>query len=83
MAVRSNLEHRRTKNDLEAVPDHIMIGWLNWKKPRVARTTPTRLAIDSDLVRGVIEAIVLIPEGGRLRVEVRGELAAILRLSEP
>ena len=34
-----------------------------------------------ELVRGLIEAIVLIPEGGRLRVEVRGELAAILRLS--
>ena len=34
-----------------------------------------------ELVRGLVEAIVLIPEGGRLRVEVRGELAAILRLS--
>ena len=34
-----------------------------------------------ELIRGLIEAIVLIPEGGRLRVEVRGELAAILRLS--
>ncbi len=34
-----------------------------------------------ELVRGLIEAIVLIPEGGRLRVEVRGELATILRLS--
>ncbi len=34
-----------------------------------------------ELVRGLVEAIVLIPERGRLRVEVRGELAAILRLS--
>jgi hypothetical protein len=28
-----------------------------------------------------VEAIVLLPEDGRLMVEVRGELAAILRLS--
>lgn len=34
-----------------------------------------------ELVRALVEAIVLIPERGRLRVEVRGELAAILRLS--
>jgi site-specific DNA recombinase len=34
-----------------------------------------------ELVRGLIEAIVLLPEDGRLRVEVRGELAAILKLS--
>jgi site-specific DNA recombinase len=34
-----------------------------------------------ELVRGLIDAIVLVPEDGRLRVEVRGELAAILRLS--
>ncbi len=32
-----------------------------------------------ELVRSLIEAIVLIPEEGRLRVEVRGELAGILR----
>jgi hypothetical protein len=34
-----------------------------------------------ELVRGLIEAIVLTPENERLRIEVRGELAAILRLS--
>jgi hypothetical protein len=34
-----------------------------------------------ELVRGLVEAIVLLPEDGRLRVEMRGELAAILRLS--
>jgi site-specific DNA recombinase len=34
-----------------------------------------------ELIRGLVEAIVLWPEDGRLRVEVRGELAAILRLS--
>jgi hypothetical protein len=36
-----------------------------------------------ELIRGLVEAIVLVPEYGRLRVEVRGELAAILRLSGP
>jgi len=36
-----------------------------------------------ELIRGLVEAIVLAPENGRLRVEVRGELAAILRLSGP
>jgi hypothetical protein len=34
-----------------------------------------------ELVRGLVEAIVLMPENGRLAVELRGELAAILRLS--
>ena len=34
-----------------------------------------------ELIRGLVEAIVLVPEDRRLRVEVRGELAAILRLS--
>jgi DNA invertase Pin-like site-specific DNA recombinase len=34
-----------------------------------------------ELIRGLVEAIALVPEDGRLRVEVRGELAAILKLS--
>ena len=34
-----------------------------------------------ELIRGLVEAIVLIPDDGRLRAEVRGELAAILQLS--
>jgi hypothetical protein len=34
-----------------------------------------------ELVRGFVEAIDLPPEDGRLRVQVRGELAAILSLS--
>ena len=34
-----------------------------------------------ELVRGLVEAIVLTPEKRRLRVEVRGQLAAILQLS--
>ena len=36
-----------------------------------------------ELIRGLVEAIVLLPEDGKLHVEVRGELAAILRLSRP
>ena len=35
-----------------------------------------------EVVRGLIEAIRLVPEEGRLRIEVRGELGAILRLAE-
>jgi len=34
-----------------------------------------------ELVRGVVEAIVLVPEDGRLRVEIRGRLAAIFSLA--
>jgi site-specific DNA recombinase len=34
-----------------------------------------------ELIRSLVEAIVLVPEDGRLRVEVRGELATVLRLS--
>ena len=35
-----------------------------------------------ELVRGLVEQIRLVPEGGKLRIEVRGELGAILRLAE-
>ncbi len=35
-----------------------------------------------ELVRSLIEAIVLVPEDGRLRVELRGQLAGILALAE-
>lgn len=35
-----------------------------------------------EVVRGLVEAIRLVPEDGKLRIEVRGELGAILRLSE-
>jgi plasmid stabilization system protein ParE len=34
-----------------------------------------------ELIRSLVEAIVLVPQAGRLRVEVRGELAAILALA--
>ncbi len=45
------------------------------------------LATDDDaeareIVRGLVEEIRLVPEEGRLRIEVRGELASILRLAE-
>ncbi|GGJ45167.1 hypothetical protein GCM10011320_60730 [Neoroseomonas lacus] len=35
-----------------------------------------------ELVRGLVEEIRLVPEEGRLRIEVRGELGTILRLAE-
>ena len=35
-----------------------------------------------ELVRGLVEAITLVPEGGILRIEVRGALGAILTLAE-
>ena len=34
-----------------------------------------------DIVRGLIETITLVPEDGKLHVEIRGELASILSLS--
>ena len=33
-------------------------------------------------MRGLVEEIRLVPEAGKLRIEVRGELGAILRLAE-
>ena len=35
-----------------------------------------------ELVRNLVETITLVPDGGRLCIEVRGELAAILRMSQ-
>jgi hypothetical protein len=35
-----------------------------------------------EMVRGLLETIRLLPEDSRLRIEVRGELGAILRLAE-
>ena len=35
-----------------------------------------------ELVRGLVDAVTLVPEAGSLRIEVRGELGAILRLAE-
>jgi hypothetical protein len=35
-----------------------------------------------ELVRGLVETITLVLEAGALRIEVRGELGAILRLAE-
>ena len=36
----------------------------------------------SELVRGLVESITLVPEAGKLRIEVRGALGGILRLAE-
>ena len=35
-----------------------------------------------ELIRSLIDAIVLVPYDGRLRIEVRGDLAAILAFGE-
>ena len=35
-----------------------------------------------EVVRGLVETITLMPEADRLRVEVRGQLAAILSMAE-
>jgi len=35
-----------------------------------------------ELIRGLVEAVALVPEDGKLRVEIRGELASILALAE-
>jgi len=35
-----------------------------------------------EVIRGLVEEIRLVPEGGQLRIEVRGELGAMLRLAE-
>jgi hypothetical protein len=35
-----------------------------------------------ELVRSLVETITLVPNGGVLRIEVRGELAAILRMAQ-
>jgi hypothetical protein len=35
-----------------------------------------------EVVRDLVAAIRLVPEAGRLRIEVRGELGAILRLAK-
>ncbi|MBX6376788.1 MAG: hypothetical protein IRZ13_21490, partial [Acetobacteraceae bacterium] len=53
---------------------------------RVAELTAALAAEDAaevrERVRGLVEEIRLVPEDGRLRIEVRGALGAILRLAE-
>jgi site-specific DNA recombinase len=55
-------------------------------RARVAKLTAALEADDGaelrEQVRALVEAIRLIPEGGKLRVEVHGELGASLRLAE-
>ena len=36
----------------------------------------------SEMLRGLIESIVLIPEGGQLRIELKGNLAAMLAAAQ-
>ena len=36
-----------------------------------------------ELVRGLVETIRLVPQDGRLRIEVHGELGGILRFADP
>lgn len=45
------------------------------------RREDTRLEA-SEMLRGLIEAIVLIPEKGQLRIELRGNLAAMLAAAQ-
>jgi site-specific DNA recombinase len=55
-------------------------------RERVARLTAALGDDDAaearEQVRGLVEAIRLVPEDGRLRIEVRGALGAILMLAE-
>ncbi len=55
-------------------------------RERVATLSATLARDDAaearDVIRGLVESITLVPEDGRLRIEIRGELAAILRLAE-
>jgi hypothetical protein len=55
-------------------------------RQRVAQLTEVLAEEDGaearEMVGGLVEEIRLVPEAGRLRIEVRGELGAILRLAE-
>lgn len=55
-------------------------------RSRVAELSRTLAAEDAtearELVRGLVEEIRLVPEAGRLRIEVQGALGAILSLAE-
>ena len=55
-------------------------------RDRVAELTRVLAQDDAaeawELIRGLVEAITLIPEDGALRIEVRGALGAILALAE-
>jgi hypothetical protein len=55
-------------------------------RARVAELSRVLAAEDAmearEVVRGLVEAIRLVPEAGKLRMEVRGELGAILSLAE-
>ena len=59
-------------------------GALEYQPPAPAAETLTEndAAEAREQIRGLVEAIRLIPEDGRLRVEVRGALGAILALAD-
>jgi len=71
---------------VEAPAPRLFPGLAEVYRTRVAELTAALAADDGaelrERVRGLVETIRLIPEEGRLRVEVRGELGAILRLAE-
>ena len=53
------------------------------KVAELTRVLETEDAAEArDLVRSLVETITLVPAGGRLQIEVRGELAAILQLAD-
>jgi hypothetical protein len=39
--------------------------------------------MDTEMVRSLVDEIVMVPEAGQLRIKVRGALAAILSISGP
>ncbi len=70
----------------EAPAPRLHPGLAEVYRTRVAELTAALAADDGaelrERVRSLVETIRLVPEAGRLRVEVRGELGAILRLAE-
>ena len=70
----------------EAPAPRLHQGLAEVYRERVAELTAVLSADDAaevrEAVRALVEEVRLIPEGGELRIEVRGELGAILRLAE-
>ena len=70
----------------EAPAPRLHPGLAEVYRARVADLTAVLAAKDAadarEQVRALVEEVRLVPEGGKLRIEVRGELGAILRLAE-
>ena len=70
----------------EAPAPRLHPGLAEVYRARVAELTTALAADDAaearEQVRALVEEVRLVPEGGKLRIEVRGELGAILRLAE-